>query len=212
MNQLSTEVKLYGFMAKKYGKSITVAGNSMRQILDGLKHRFGKAFHIDIEKNNWILVSGKTLKTGKEIPQEELQLRLADKVLHLVPEAIGLAKRFAQIIVGIILLVAAYFGYGNADTVKLGIMLIIGGVLNLVFAPAPPKGFGSDGQEGNYIYNGAVNVTTQGGAIPVIFGEVHRCASVVISSNFSTDEVAQLVDPGTGETHEDTGETFIDLP
>lgn len=211
MNQLSTEVKLYGFMAKKYGKSITVAGTSMRQILDGLKYRFGKAFHIDIEENNWVLVNGKTLKTGREISQDELQLKLAERVLHLVPAAIGLAKRFAQIIVGIILLVAAYFGYGNAETVKLGIMLIVGGVLNLVFAPKLP-GLGADAQEGNYVYNGAVNVTTQGGAIPVIFGEVHRCASVVISSNFSTDEVGQLVDPGTGETDTDTGETFIDLP
>lgn len=210
-------VKLHGFMANKYAPEVQLAGNTLKQIMNGLKHRFGPKFKHDIAENDWHLVSGTAEldDSTEEIAESELGWKLRNRVLHFVPVVIGAAKRFLQIIVGVVLIAIDYFTYGasGGTLTAAGIALIVGGVVSLVFAPKPPPGQGNDEDGGgSSVFGGAVNITSQGGVKPLIFGRVNRAASVIISSDFSTDQVAQNVDPGTPSTDVDVDNNNVNLP
>ena len=120
-------VRMHGFMRQKYGKEVTLAGNSIKKIMAGLKHRFGQSIVEDIAANNWHLVKGKNLRNPNEMSEEQLGLNLNTDVLHLIPATVKAAQRFAQIIVGIILIVASYYG-GGPQCFAAGVSLIVGGV------------------------------------------------------------------------------------
>lgn len=182
-----TTVKLHGFMGQKYGKTVKLSGENMFQIMSGLVSRFGPGFKEDVRTNSWHLVNG-AIKPGNDLGEGDLHKSLTKKVLHLVPVVAG-ASAALRIVIGIVLIVAAAFGYGNAYTVQLGISLILGGVVEMLTKPKPGAAQQHQDDRGSYIYNAAVNVTSQGGPVPLIYGRVQRASSVVISTDFSSDEV-----------------------
>jgi predicted phage tail protein len=183
--QLRT-IKLHGFLAKKYAKSVELAADNMFQVMCGLISRFGPQFKEDIRAHNWHICEDK-VKPGNDLSQDELEKTLTKKTLHFVPEVKG-SSAALKIVIGIILLVAAFFGYGNQYTVQTGIMLILGGVSEILTRPKLQGPVQAQDQRGSSIYNGALNVTTQGGPVPLIYGRVQRASSVVISTDFSSDE------------------------
>ncbi len=179
-------IHLHGFMGKKYGKTVKLAGENMYQIMSGLVSRFGPQFKEDVRANNWHICEGK-VAAGNDLNEEEVKhKKLNKKTLHLVPVVEG-ASSALRIIIGIVLIVVgAYFGQGWA--VQMGIAMVLGGVVEMLTKPKNQSPTQSQDQRGSSIYNGAVNVTTQGGPIPLIYGRVQRASSVVISTDFSSDE------------------------
>lgn len=206
-------IKFHGFMAKKYGKEVTLAGDSIQKLMAGLISRFGPKFKEDIRTNDWHLVRGDAdAEKPDEVHEAELGLKLTNQVLHFVPVVVNAAKKYINIIVGVILVIAGSFIPGAQALVPIGYSMIVGGVVNLLFAPKIPQ-MGLDSQDtGSYVYNGAVNITYQGGVKPIIYGRVQRAGAVVISTDFSTDKITNntTTDPGNVDTT--TTEYVIDLP
>lgn len=207
----TTTVTLHGFMAEKYGKEVEVAGNTIKQVMNGLKFRLGNEFRQDIIDNDWHVVTGTGEKEEEALSESDLPNKLTSRTLHLIP-VIQAAKKFVQIIIGVVLIaISIYFpGPWSPYLMQAGIGMIISGVVNLIFAPKPPGGGQGDDSSGSYVFNGAINITTQGGVKPIIFGKVDRCGSVIISSDFSTDIIAQNDDQGLPST--DTSTQMIDTP
>ena len=186
MNDVRT-VHLHGFMAKKYGKSVKLAGANMFQIMSGLVSRFGPEFKEDIRTNGWHVVEG-AVKPGNDLAEEELSKRLNKKTLHLIPVVMG-ASAVLRVVIGIVLLVISYFVPALAPyLVPIGVSLIVGGVVEMLTKPKVGQPQQKQDDKGSAIYNGAVNVTSQGGPIPLIYGRIQRASSVVISTDFSSDE------------------------
>lgn len=209
-----TTIVFHGFMAEKYGPSVTLAGSTIEQLMNGLKHRFGPQFKQDVADHDWHLVPGdiETAKEDDALSQAELGLALKDTTLHLVP-VFQAAKKFVQVIVGIILVIVGSYVPGAQALVPIGWSMIIGGVINLVFAPKLPNLGANNEESGSYIFNGAVNITSQGGVKPIIAGRVRRAGAVIISTDFSTKQIAQNTNPGTGSTDSFSNDNYItDLP
>jgi predicted phage tail protein len=180
-------IHLHGFMGQKYGKSVKLAGNNLFQVMSGLVSRFGPGFKEDIRTNDWHLCEGK-VKAGNDIGEEEITKNLTKKTLHLLPAVKGESAAL-RIVLGVVLLVVAYLVPATAPwLVPMGASLILGGVVEILTKPKTGSPSQPQDQRGSSIYNGAVNVTTQGGPVPLIYGRVSRASSVVISTDFSSDE------------------------
>ena len=179
-------IKLHGWLGEKYAPELKLSGDNMHQIMCGLVHRFGPQFKEDIRLGEWHVCNGK-FQDSDALDDKTVNKKLVKKTLHIVPSVRG-SGRWVRIIIGVILLVAAYFGYGNSYTVQLGIALILGGVVEVLTRPKTAAPTQPADQRGSAIYNGAVNVTSQGGPVPTGYGRVQRASSVVISTDFSSDE------------------------
>lgn len=179
-------IKLHGFMGKKYGKQVELAGDNMFQLMSGLVSRFGPGFKEDIRVNDWHLIKEKR-SDKKDIGQEELGMTLRCKVLHLVPAIAGKSGG-VRIIIGAVMIVAGVY-FEQPWLVNLGASLMLGGAMELLIKPPIQEPTQSQNDAGSYLYNGAVNVTSQGGPIPLVYGRVTRASSVVITTDFSSDQL-----------------------
>lgn len=178
-------IHFHGFLASKYGKSVKLAGENMFQIMSGLVSRFGPQFKEDIRTHNWHITEGQ-VKPGNDIGEEQLSKNLAKKTVHLLPAVAGSSAALRVVLGVILIVVGAYFG--QAWLVQIGVGLALGGVVEMLTKPKNGGPTQSQDQRGSAIYNGAVNVTSQGGPIPLLYGRVKRASSVVISTDFSSDE------------------------
>ena len=177
-------IHLHGFLGQKYAKSVKLYGDNLFQIMSGLVSRFGPQFKEDVRSNDWHIVEGK-VQPGNDLDEKELGKKLTKKSLHLIPAVRGASAALRVIIGVIIFAVGAYFG--QPWLMAIGASLVIGGVTEMLTKSKTASSDKGD-QRASSIYNGALNVTTQGGPVPLIYGRVARASSVVISTDFSSDE------------------------
>ena len=181
-------IHFHGFMGKKYGKSVKLEGANFFQLMSGLISRFGPQFKEDIRSNNWHLTDG-AVRKGNDLGEADLKgtLNFKNKSIHLLPAVTG-ASSALRIVIGIVLIVAGLY-FSQPWLVNLGAAMVLGGIVEML---TKPKAGGPDqarDDKGSYIYNQATNVTSQGGPVPLLYGRVQRASSVVITTDFSSDEV-----------------------
>ena len=182
-------IHLHGFLGKKYSKTVKLAGENMYQIMSGLISRFGPEFKEDLRTHNWHIVEG-SVKAGKDLCDEDLpHCKFQKKSLHFLPAVEG-ASSALRIVLGIVLVIVGTLGsaYGLGFLIPMGYAMVLGGVVEMLTKPKTQSPTQQQDQRGSSVYNGALNVTTQGGPVPLIYGRVSRASSVVISTDFSTDE------------------------
>lgn len=181
-------IHLHGFLATKYKTNkVKLYGENLFQIMSGLYHRFGPEFKEDIRKGTWQLIKGR-VNSKKDIGYEQLEHNLDCKTLHIVPVVAG-ASGAVRAIVGVILVVVGLY-FNQPWLVNIGASMALGGVVEILTKPKTQTPTQKEDDKGTAVYNGAVNVTSQGGPIPVIYGRVGRCSSVVISTDFSSDDIS----------------------
>lgn len=199
MTPVLRTIKLHGFLGKKFAKSVELAGNNMFQLMNGLKARFGPEFQEVIRNNNWHVVEGK-LKKGNDLSDESLNKNLNENVIHILPAVQGASAAFRTIL-GIILIVVGVW-FNQPWLVNMGVAMALGGVAEMLNKPKSMDQRKQQDEGGSSIFNSARMVTTQGGPIPVIYGRVRRASSVVISTDFSSEQQFNFYDmdypPGGG--------------
>lgn len=181
-------VHLHGFMGKKYGKTVQLDVANTFQLMAGLTARFGPGFKEDVRTHSWHLTDGPA-KPGNDLGEDEVKQGrgFRSKHIHLLPAVTG-ASAALRVVIGIVLMVAGVY-FNQPWMVQLGAAMALGGVVEMLTKP-PQKGPDqARDDKGSYIYNQAVNVTSQGGPIPLLFGRVQRASSVLITTDFSSDEV-----------------------
>lgn len=186
MSTLHT-IKLHGFLGDKYAKSVTLAGANMFQVMRGLIHRFGPEFKEDVRSADWHVLLGNR-RAKKDLGEDDLGRFINDRVIHLIPAVAG-GSGAVRTILGAALVVVGVITQ-QPWLVNVGAALAIGGVVEMLTKPVLGQpGRDDANNEASYIYNGPVNVTEQGVPVPLIFGRVGRCSSVIIASDFSNEEV-----------------------
>ena len=179
-------IHLHGFLGKKYGKTVQLAGDNMYQIMAGLTSRFGPEFKEDIRTNNWHIVEG-SIKPGNDMDVQDLPRNLKKKTLHLLPEVKGESAALRVVLGVIIIIIGVYFD--SPQLVAMGTAMVLGGVTSMLTKPPKSTASQAINDQGSYLYNAAVNVTSQGGPVPRVYGHFPRASSVIISTDFSNDEI-----------------------
>lgn len=187
-----TAVFLHGHLGEKYGNKLMLDVSSVAEAINLLKANFG-SFARDVIGRSYRVWVGKT-----NIDRSELINPAKGQDIHIVPVLAGAGgnNNVLKIIVGIVLIVVSVLldGADGGYLMNMGIGLIIGGAVGMVFSSTPrslkmsmtePS---SSGQMPSYMFNGAVNTVGQGNPVPVLYGRM-MVGSQVISGSIGAENL-----------------------
>ena len=190
------KVHLHGFLADKYSAApIELDAPTPFMVVQGLVSMFGPEFSNEIREGQWTVVRGALDDSySLAIGDEEVHMLLGDVTeLHILPPVTG-SSGVARMVVGIVLMVVGYAFPALAPYLyPLGISMILGGVVELLTPAAPklgnPMNAESADQRPSFLFNGPVNVMEQGGPVPLVYGHIGRCGSVVVSAGLYVEQI-----------------------
>lgn len=187
-----TAVFLHGHLGEKYGEKLMLEVSCVAEAINLLKANFG-SFARDVIGHSYRVWVGKT-----NIDRNELMNPAKGQDIHIVPVITGAGgdSNVLKVIVGIVLVVVGVLleGTDGGYLINLGVGLIIGGAIGMVFSSTPralkmsmtePS---SSGQMPSYMFNGAVNTVGQGNPVPVLYGRM-MVGSQVISGSIGAENL-----------------------
>jgi predicted phage tail protein len=204
----ATTVRLGGMLGKRFGREFRLhldtktpaeAVRALCCMLDGFKEFLATAADRGLE---FAVFRGRG-KHAENIGPEQLK-EPAGAEIRIVPVHAG-AKNSGvlQTIVGAVLIVvgvATSWTGISAGLVSVGIGMVAGGIVQML-SPQPKLNKSGDAadNQASYVFNGPVNTTAQGGAVPVLYGGPMEIGSTVISAGIEAEDYSsRQSNVGTG--------------
>lgn len=187
-------IKLYGILAKKFGKEFQLNVANTREAVRALSiqipgfekfmlhaHERGLEFAVFQDKQN--------------ISAKELDMNTTASVIKIVPRVIGAGgdNGVLQTILGAVMVVvgAVAMAYGQAwgaNLVGAGIGMLIGGVAQMLMPKVDnTQDQNSDGNKANFGFGGAVTTVAQGNPVPVLRGRREIGGFIVSAGQYPED-------------------------
>lgn len=195
-----TTVMLYGDMGRKFGKrwrlDIASPAEAIRALMANrpdlrawLEERRDHPFRVLVGND------------PEGCNEDQLFDPLGGQTLKFIPVVGGAKEAGAmQTIVGIVLVIAGAI-MRSPTVIKMGVLMIIGGVSQMLFAPPrpgdPPE---KPDNKPSYLFSGPVNTTAQGQAVPVLYGKLRVGSAVIYGAIKSEDYTAGGGLGGSGTT------------
>jgi predicted phage tail protein len=186
-------IRLYGELGETYGRVHRFKVKSPAEALRALVANF-PGFEKDMieSKSKGI---GFRVKNGTRHLEDETEVHdPASGEIHITPVVFGAGGGFGKILIGAALIAAAVFVPFLAPVVAqaalgVGLSLVLGGVSQLLSpqpkAQAPPE---RPENTPSYVFNGPVNTTAQGQAVPIGYGKL-IVGGAVLSAGISTEQI-----------------------
>lgn len=188
-------IKLYGILAKKFGKQFKLDVANTREAMRALSaqvpgfekfmlhaHEQGLTFAVYQDKHN--------------ISEQEIDMSTDASVIKIVPKVIGAGGNgIVQTIIGAILIVAGavamYFGQPwGANLIGAGIGMMIGGVAQMLMPKIDnTQDSNQDGNKANMGFGGAVTTVAQGNPVPVLRGRREVGGFIVSAGQYPEDQI-----------------------
>ena len=171
-------IKLYGILAKKFGKEFRLDVENTREAMRALSvqipgfekfmlhaHEQGLRFAVFQDKQN--------------ISEKELDMSTDARVIKIVPKVVGAGGDggILNTILGAVLIVVGVVmnvwapGSGTA-LIGAGIGMFIGGVAQMLMPKVDQnQDQNQDGNKSNFGFGGAVTTIAQGNPVPVLYGQ-----------------------------------------
>lgn len=180
------EIRLYGELGRRFGRVHHLAVESVAEAVRALSVNF-RGFEQALRDHP----IGFHILAGREDRAD--QTKLADpvgerEVIKIIPATAGSKGGILQTILGAVMIVAG-FVFQQPWLIQLGVGLALGGVSQML-SPSTSYDTGSDDEtKQSYIFNGAVNTTNQGAAVPIGYGEM-IVGSHTISMGLTVQELS----------------------
>lgn len=192
-------IYLYGRLAELYAPCYKMEVRDPAEAIRALVSQLD-GFESALKEGDWYIVRGK-LEDDIKLDEESLTLDIGQaNEIHIMPAVAGAGGDTGKILVGALMVGAAFFtggasiaawSMGQTALGAMGAGLIAGGVTTML-AQTPSTGAYDENskpdERASTLFNGPVNRSTQGVAIPLIYGEVIT-GSIVISSGITTEKV-----------------------
>ena len=180
-------IYLYGALRKRFGKNINAIVHSGIELLKAAEaNRPGFRNAIN-KKQKYIMVRGDTLKKGKEVVEEEIEMKFSEKDWHLIPVPAGCGSTFVTILGAVLFIAGAVltaYGFGVIGVPMMGIgMGMMSAGIAQMMAPSPATNDYAKKEveeRPSYLFDGPVNTVEPGLTIPLAYGETF-IGSVFIS-------------------------------
>lgn len=197
-------LSLYGSLARKFekkynrsAKNIDIKVKSVEEAMRAMSANF-KGFRQLIKKSGYYRITrGNTLVNGKDIPEQELEMKFGEKHFHFMPVAAGCGGNsgMLQMVLGAVLIVVGVILIKTpvgAPLIMMGASMMLGGLM-MMLSPAPSiptyKDREKPDERASYIFDGPRNRAAAGATIPLVYGETF-IGSVFVSGGLKiTDEV-----------------------
>lgn len=188
-------VLLYGELGRRFGKRHQFSVKNAAEALRALKANF-KGFESYMSGAHQHNTGFRVFVGNSQIEKyRDIHLPSGEKeTIRIVPTVMG-SGAWARILIGAVLIAAAivievFAPEASDGAVALGaagLGLIIGGVSQLLTTPPKDQNSGSADRNTSYVFNGPLNTSAQGAAVPVGYGRM-IVGSKVISAGIETHE------------------------
>lgn len=214
-------VYLYGHLAEQFGPEFRLEVFSVAEAVRALEANFPGRFVQAIAQGDYHLIKGDDIETGESLGEELISFGLGAHDLHIMPALAGSKSGVFTFVVGVVLIIAAFYtagasagaAYGLMEGVAAGSMtattfmgvtmasyaafgaaMAFNG-LNAILSPTM-KLSGTSGTRAavdpraSFVFQGAENISSQGGPVPVIYGRPGRVGSTVIAASITVEDIA----------------------
>lgn len=191
------EVRLYGALGRQFGRVFRLAVatpaeavQALRAVLPGFERAFLGAdrrarYHVYVGRG----------QQRRDIGEGEVAQPLGcTEPIRLVPVIEGAKRAGArQTIIGYVIyaigVVLTAYGYGaiGQPLMQLGTSMMLGGIIQMLSPQRQNKDPKTE-DRASYAFDGPVNITEQGGPVPLAYGRV-VIGSTVVSQGLSTTEI-----------------------
>lgn len=172
-------IKLYGILAKKFGKEFHLAVDNTREAMRALSVQVPGFEHFMLHAHEQGLEFA-VFQDDENISEKELDMNTRAKVIKVVPKVKGAGgdNGVLQTILGAVMVVVGvvlmYVPGGQAFAPSLigaGIGMMIGGVAMMLMPKIDNQDQNQDGNKANKGFGGAVTTVAQGNPVPVLYGQ-----------------------------------------
>ena len=211
-------IVLHGALATEFGSSFTLDVRSPAEAVRALMTQL-RGFRRALREGHYRVVKARETSSDS-LGLDELRLRLGRaREIHIVPAIAGSASGWGKILTGVAIIglaIAAPYALGFTGSISgalattaigftgttfgaiagIGAAIALGGVAQML-SPTPTASGSSQDRRESFLFGSGENVTTQGGPVPLVFGEF-VVGSVVVSSGLSTEEIGGGAAVNTG--------------
>lgn len=171
-------IKLYGILAKKFGKEFRLDVENTREAMRALSVQVPGFEHFMLHAHEQGLRFA-VFQDEQNIGESELDMHTEARVIKIVPKVVGAGGNngILQIVLGVILVAVGYFTFGatspyGAALIGAGIGSMVGGVAMMLMPKVDTlQDENQDGNKANKGFGGAVTTVAQGNPVPVLYGQ-----------------------------------------
>ena len=200
MKRRMVQVKLLGELGRRFGRSYSFMVRNSRDVISALSNQLDgfKDYLATAHENN---VGFKLIKDSPEGMDYE-ELEMSCERLIIAPMIAGAGSNVGRILIGAALIglsfvnfgVTAFAGigtagaFGSAAVFSLGASMVLTGIAGLLTPPVKTPNADSEKKD-SFMFDRAVELTTQGLPIPLLYGRYLAVAPLTISSSISTETI-----------------------
>lgn len=171
-------IKLYGILAKKFGKEFRLDVENTREAMRALCVQVPGFEHFMLHAHEQGLEFA-VFQDKQNISETELDMNTSAKVIKVVPKVKGAGGAF-QTIIGAVLVVVGIvvtgMSFGSAGAVGAaligaGVGMMVGGIAQMLMPKIENQDQNQDGNKANKGFGGAVTTIAQGNPVPVLYGQ-----------------------------------------
>ena len=175
-------IKLYGILAKKFGKEFKLDVENTREAMRALSVQVPGFEHFMLHAHEQGLEFA-VFQDKQNISESEIDMATKAKVIKIVPRVMGAGGDggIIQTILGAVLIVVGVLitigtlGGGaplGAALIGAGIGMMIGGIAQMLMPKIDnTQDQNQDGNKSNFGFGGAVTTIAQGNPVPVLYGQ-----------------------------------------
>ena len=172
-------IKLYGILAKKFGKEFRLEVENTREAMRALCVQIPGFEHFMLHAHEQGLEFA-VFQDEQNIGETELDINTSAKVIKVVPKVKGAGGNgVLQTIVGAILVVVGivmlYIPGAQAfapSVIAAGVGMMVGGIAQMLMPKIDnTQDENQDGNKANKGFGGAVTTVAQGNPVPVLYGQ-----------------------------------------
>lgn len=170
------KIRLYGILAKKFGKEFRLDVKNTREAMRALCVQVPGFEHFMLHAHEQGLEFA-VFQDKQNISETELDMSTSAKVIKVVPKVKG-AGGVVQTIIGAVLVVVGavmvFTGVGAPVGMALigaGVGMMVGGIAMMLMPKIENQDQNQDGNKANKGFGGAVTTVAQGNPVPVLYGQ-----------------------------------------
>ncbi|MFB6330627.1 tail assembly protein [Acinetobacter variabilis] len=170
------KIRLYGVLAKKFGKEFRLDVENTREAMRALSVQVPGFEHFMLHAHEQGLEFA-VFQDKQNISETELDMNTSAKVIKVVPKVKGAGGAFQTIIGAVLVVVGAvmvFTGVGapiGTALIGAGIGMMVGGIAMMLMPKIENQDQNQDGNKANKGFGGAVTTVAQGNPVPVLYGQ-----------------------------------------
>lgn len=170
------KIRLYGVLAKKFGKEFYLDVDNTREAMRALSVQVPGFEHFMLHAHEQGLEFA-VFQDKQNIGESELDMSTSAKVIKVVPKVKGAGGAFQTILGAVLVVVGAvmvFTGVGapiGTALIGAGIGMMVGGIAMMLMPKIESQDQNQDGNKANKGFGGAVTTVAQGNPVPVLYGQ-----------------------------------------